>query len=166
MWTADSYGNDWSFTAGGGGIGASHVTYYARAVRCVRGTPQQGEFADSGDGTVVDLGTGSMWQTSLVGTTVTWQQALDACNGSDVGGHQDWRLPGIKELQSLLWTTATTGPTPGFGGGRWWSVLWSSTTGGTSHTGAWVRGPDDFITALVTKTGTGTGAALCVRNLP
>ena len=76
--------------------------------KCVSVDPR---FTDNGDGTVKDNLTGLIWSkdANCFGL-LTWVQALDAANtltsgscgltdGSVVG---NWRLPNIKELQSLL----------------------------------------------------------------
>ncbi len=73
-----------------------------RAVRAVRGTPLPGPvFRDNGDGSVTDLSTGLTWQQGET-RPMTWQQALAFCEGLDLAGHQDWRLPSIRELQTLV----------------------------------------------------------------
>lgn len=57
-------------------------------------------FFDNGDGTVT-AETGLMWQKGE-GGLLTWQSALDYCNGLVLAGHADWRLPNVKELESLV----------------------------------------------------------------
>ncbi len=64
---------------------------------------------DNGDGTVTDTSTGLMWQQSDsqnydngVYTPRTWEQALDYCETLTLADHDDWRLPTIKELRSLV----------------------------------------------------------------
>jgi hypothetical protein len=59
------------------------------------------------DGTVKDNLTGLEWvkaSGSLAGnsTNMDWNSAIDFCNGLDYAGHSDWRLPSIKELESLV----------------------------------------------------------------
>jgi Protein of unknown function (DUF1566)/Putative binding domain, N-terminal/Viral BACON domain len=61
-----------------------------------------GGYADNGDGTVTDTSTGLMWQQQAGSSTQTWEQALAYCEGLNLGGHTDWRLPSVKELQSLV----------------------------------------------------------------
>jgi hypothetical protein len=75
-----------------------------RYVRCVRGNPNYGknEFVDNGDGTITDLATGLMWRKADSGTTMNWEQALTYAEKLDHGGHDDWRLPNAKELQSIV----------------------------------------------------------------
>ncbi len=76
------------------------------------GCPMAGRFTDNGDGTVTDNCTGLTWQKNTAdingdgmirGTqdSVTWEQALQYCEGLDFAGHADWRLPNERELQSI-----------------------------------------------------------------
>ena len=54
-------------------------------------------------GTVTDNLTGLMWaQNANAAGTETWAEALTYCNDLSLGGHDDWRLPNVKELQSLI----------------------------------------------------------------
>jgi hypothetical protein len=73
-------------------------------VRCVRGNTDYGvnDLVDNGDGTVTDLATGLMWMRNDSGTGYTWQDALDHAEGLTFAGHDDWRLPSAKELQSIV----------------------------------------------------------------
>jgi hypothetical protein len=70
------------------------------------------------DGTVVDLGTGLMWQRCALGfqwqsgtctrntaaaAELTWEDALIAAAANKTfAGHRDWRLPNKNELGSLV----------------------------------------------------------------
>jgi hypothetical protein len=73
-------------------------------VRYVRGNPDYGvnDLADNGDGTVTDQATGLMWQQADSGATYNWDGALAYCNDLSLAGHDDWRLPNAKELQSIV----------------------------------------------------------------
>jgi len=83
------------------------------------GCPRTGEirFDDNGDGTVTDNCTGLMWQqdtadvdgggldtSSESGDRPGWCEALDYCEDTLDGfaGHDDWRLPNVHELQSIV----------------------------------------------------------------
>jgi hypothetical protein len=71
-------------------------------VRCVRGGPSPSQnFVDNGDGTVTDITTGLMWQQAEPGA-MAWGNALSYCQGLPLGGHYDWRLPNVKEIESLF----------------------------------------------------------------
>ena len=61
----------------------------------------QAAYRDNGDGTVSDLNTGLMWQQNP-GDKVTYAQAVAGASLCRAGGHNDWRLPTIKELYSLM----------------------------------------------------------------
>ena len=70
----------------------------------VRGNPAYGlnNFVDNHDGTVSDLATGLMWAKEDSPKPMDWQSALSYCEGFQLGGHSDWRLPNAKELQSIV----------------------------------------------------------------
>lgn len=73
-------------------------------VRCVRGQTEYGEndFVDNGDGTITDTATGLMWQQSDDGTTRNWEDALAYADDLELAGYDDWRLPNVKELHSIV----------------------------------------------------------------
>lgn len=71
--------------------------------RCVRGQPWgKNELVDNGDGSVTDHFSGLTWQQTDDGERRDWKQALAYCEGLRLAGREDWRLPNIKELQSLV----------------------------------------------------------------
>jgi len=72
--------------------------------RLVRGNESYGEniFVDNGDGTISDLATGLMWQMADDGQTRDWEDALSYAESLDLAGYDDWRLPDVKELQSIV----------------------------------------------------------------
>lgn len=76
-------------------------------VQCVRGNPAYGknDFADNRDGTVTDRATGLTWTKGDSGKGMNWEAALawvQQKNAEKFLGHADWRLPTIKELQSIV----------------------------------------------------------------
>ena len=105
-------------------------------VRYVRGNPAYGrnDFHDNGDGTVSDRATGLVWQQGDSGKAFDWQGALAYAEGLTLAGHDDWRLPNAKELQSLVdytrspATTNTAAIDPVFRVTQVESWYWSSTT--------------------------------------
>jgi hypothetical protein len=70
----------------------------------VRGAQAYGvnDLVDNGDGTVTDRTTGLMWQQGDSGKGLNWQEALAYAEGLELAGHDDWRLPNVKELESLV----------------------------------------------------------------
>ncbi|MBF0539181.1 MAG: DUF1566 domain-containing protein [Nitrospirae bacterium] len=91
------------------------TSYYAGddgAIRAGVSWPNP-RFTDNGDQTVTDNLTGLVWTKdastptggSCTGGNMTWQGALDyvAClNTANYLGHNDWHLPNINELESLI----------------------------------------------------------------
>ena len=92
----------WLFDFSYGMIGSKSkgLSYF---VRCVRGSSSisANNFQDNNDSTVTDKSTGLMWQQTEEGA-MTWESALNYCEGLSLAGHSDWRLPNIKELESLV----------------------------------------------------------------
>jgi len=68
---------------------------------------QQANYVDNGDGTVTDLVTGLMWEKSY--STMSWQEAQESAGDVTTGGYDDWRVPTIKELYSLIQFTGSQG---------------------------------------------------------
>ncbi|MBF0353512.1 MAG: DUF1566 domain-containing protein [SAR324 cluster bacterium] len=92
----------WGVDFGYGGVS----TYYKTAsydVRCVRGGQSGIWSLDylANAGTVLDKSRGLLWQQTDDGNRRTWEGALSYCEGLDLGGYNDWRLPNIKELESI-----------------------------------------------------------------
>jgi hypothetical protein len=59
------------------------------------------QYQDNGDGTITDLNTGLMWQ-KPVGEKMSFEEAMAAADTFSLADHDDWRLPTIKELYSLI----------------------------------------------------------------
>jgi hypothetical protein len=73
----------------------------------------QGRFVDNGDGTVTDTCTNLMWQQDTAdvsldgqvdgpGDSLAWCNAVTYCETLEFASYDDWRLPNIKELQSIV----------------------------------------------------------------
>ena len=65
------------------------------------GNMGSGRFDDNGDGTVTDLLTGLMWTKNANNGPDTFYNARNAATALATGGHTDWRMPNILELESL-----------------------------------------------------------------
>ena len=72
--------------------------------RMVRQSTSYGinNFVDNSDGTITDAATGLMWQQADDGTTRDWENSLSYAEGLSLAGHDDWRVPNAKELQSIV----------------------------------------------------------------
>lgn len=73
----------------------------------VRGNSNYGinDFAGNGDSTITDNASGLMWTKNDNGTGLNWEEALDFVQQKNAGnylGYNDWRLPNVKELQSIV----------------------------------------------------------------
>jgi len=70
----------------------------------VRGNQSYGinDFVDNGDKTITDKATGLMWAQEDNGQGITWKEALNYAENAELAGHTDWRLPNVKELQSIV----------------------------------------------------------------
>jgi hypothetical protein len=73
-------------------------------VHYVRGKTDYGinALVDNADGTITDRATGLTWMQADSGTGMNWEDALAYCEDSSISGHNDWRLPNAKELQSIV----------------------------------------------------------------
>ncbi|EGV20378.1 Lcl C-terminal domain-containing protein [Thiocapsa marina] len=78
----------------------------AKYVRCVRGNGYgDNAFVDNGDGTVTDRNNELMWSQYDSDAGVDWRDALAYAvekNAAGYLGYSDWRLPNVKELQSIV----------------------------------------------------------------
>jgi len=84
--------------------GGKEKTFF---VLCVRGNPNYGKnnFHDEGNGVITDCATGLVWSKADSGRGMNWQEALawaQQKNAEKFLGHGDWRLPSVKELQSIV----------------------------------------------------------------
>ena len=56
---------------------------------------------DNGNGTATDNNTGLKWQRQDDDQQYIWIEAVEYCQNLDLGARSDWRLPSIKELESI-----------------------------------------------------------------
>jgi len=70
----------------------------------------QPSYTDNGDGTITDNITGLTWVKAR-GEKMSWADAFSGAENCDVGGFEDWRMPTIKELYSLILFSGNTGIT-------------------------------------------------------
>ncbi len=177
-WTSELRADDatkvWA-TNSGGGIGAHPKSetisaggvkhFHVRAVRNIS-TPAAAvpRFLDNGNGTVTDRALGLIWQKIQPSLTMTWENALTFSDSLSLAGYTDWRLPNIKELQSLNDAGLTK---PSIDKTIFTSMAigkyWSSTTQFNSATRAWYLDCEYGIVTYELKTVQYN--VLCVRGL-
>lgn len=76
---------------------------FTKQVRAARGSIYgDNEFVNNADGTISDEATGLMWSQLDSEEGLDWEQALAYAENSEFGGYDDWRLPNVKELQSIV----------------------------------------------------------------
>jgi hypothetical protein len=114
-WSSNYYYVGTTHNGAASAFAVNHVTGHIKAypaaasghfgnyVRCVRGTAYgTNNFVDNGDGTITDQATGLMWTQNDSGQALDWQNALDSAENLVFAGYNDWRLPNIRELQSIV----------------------------------------------------------------
>ena len=91
-------------------FGGAEKTFY---VLYVRGNNTYGEndFVDNGDGTITDNATGLMWMQDDNNEGLLWKEALNYAEDYEFAGYTDWRLPDVKELQSIVDYSRSPGTT-------------------------------------------------------
>lgn len=124
-------------------------------------------FVINTDGTVSDPQTGLMWQRCSYGQvynaqtnncdgstpSLTWQEALKVAVKDATAKHDDWQVPNIKELASILehsCTEPSINETVFFGTKL--QNYWSSTSGVSNMSSAWVYQFDSGLNSLHAKT--------------
>ncbi len=101
------------------------------------GCSSVGRFVNNLDGTVTDLCTGLMWQQDTADANgdglhdfadgLNWFNALAYCENLSMAGKSDWRLPSVRELESIVdYETSVLRIDPVFSASP--SYYWSSTS--------------------------------------
>jgi len=113
-------------------------------------------YVDNGDGTVTDLNTGLQWEKKVTGSSCLhcvddtyrwsgdgsqetiwdWLGDVNTEGGTGFAGHSDWRIPNVKELQSIvIYEVNSPAIDPVFGDTGY--DHWSSSTIAGGTTNAW-----------------------------
>jgi len=116
---------------------------------------------DTGSEVVLDGMNGLVWKKTWANEK-DWPQALAYCEALSYGGYDDWKLPNIAELRSLVDIDSYSPATafPDFVSEYFWSS--TSWTGYENH--AWVVNFEDGTVSCGVKTGLITAYVLCVRS--
>ena len=166
-WSSQSQVNDntkaW-VTNAGGGVG-NHLkketisaggtkNYHVRAVRdIVPPKEYQSRYTQNADGTITDNLSGLMWKQQPLQDSLNWESALQFAEEANSAGVNDWRLPNIKELQSIN-DEEYSNPSinPVFNGQITVGKYWSSTSLPNQTTKAWYLDTRFGITTYALKT--------------
>ena len=176
-WTSERQANDtnkiWCTNAGGGignhprteTISAGGIKkFHARAVRDIAvpiTIPTR--FTDNGDSTILDNLTNLIWQKFPDTTPQTWEQAITYAENLNFANATNWRLPNIKELQSLNdETMVQPSVTSPYFQNLGVNKYWSATTLPNQTTKAWYWSTAYGITTYDLKINNNN--VLCVRN--
>jgi hypothetical protein len=166
-WSSQSQVNDntkaWVTNAGGGvgnhlkketisAGGTKH--YHVRAVRdIVPPKEYQSRYIQNADGTITDNLSGLIWKQQPLQDSLNWESALQIAEEANIAGINDWRLPNIKELQSIN-DEEYSNPSinPVFNGQITVGKYWSSTSLPNQTTKAWYLDTRFGITTYALKT--------------
>ncbi len=114
-------------------LAAIFAAFFARQV-------EASTLVNNGDGTVSDTRTGLTWQQADPGMTMNWETALAYCNSLTLSDTDDWRLPNVKELESITddtkWPPMDTTYFP-FNGYYWSSTTYLDRTVSSTKDHAW-----------------------------
>lgn len=121
------------------------AAYHVRAVRGGQVQPDD-RFVDNQDGTVTDTLTCLQWQQATADTTgdgvadlMTWESALAYAEGLFFAGHNDWRLPDMNELTSIVdYSRFDPAIDPTYFPDTVSFYYWSSTTAAYNPHNAWL----------------------------
>lgn len=138
------------------------------------GCPSEDRFVDNADGTVTDHCTGLIWQKDTADVNgdvkidaadlLSWCDALAYCENLSFAGHDDWRLPNVRELQSIVdYGRFNQSIDSVFGAVS--DLYWSSTTVAGFPGDAWVVVFRDGVVDPLVEKG-GQGHVRAVRSGP
>ena len=138
----DSRNYAWTINFKNGTDGNKGKTTSSAYVRAVRGgtiTPKpQGHYRDNGNGTVTDTKTGLIWQKDTAKNSMSWSEALAYCESLKLGERWTWRLPTIKELESIVDLSVCVPAIDLVFQDTKNGKYWTSTTEDDSRTYAWI----------------------------
>jgi hypothetical protein len=140
-------------------------------VRCVRNSHELAiwpfDFTEIDNTVINHSSTGLMWRKTTNNTLRTWEQSLNYCQNLSSGGYEDWRLPNIMELQTIIdYTKAYPAinqdyfsNTPNYSARNW-----TSTTHNSDNAYAYLYLWDTGNTSYEVKMNSSLVTARCVRS--
>ncbi|MEJ2501380.1 MAG: DUF1566 domain-containing protein [Campylobacterales bacterium] len=93
---------------------------------------------DNVTGIVTDSATGLQWQDDKVNNQMPWKTAIEYCEALELGGFDDWRLPNLNALKSIVDRSKFT---PAIVSGFDFTAsqeYWSSTTNAHFPNNGWI----------------------------
>jgi len=150
--------------------------YTSNTVRLVHGSLSTSFFTANSNGTVTDQVNGLMWAKCADGqsgtncgtgsaTSVSWSQALNIAYDSTLSGYDNWRLPNIKELQTLIdYNSFSPSAYTNFFPGTTNSKFWTASPAIFNSNYTWVA---DFSSGNIdVSTANSNNALRIVRSIP
>ena len=143
-------------------------------IRCVSGDylDKKYNFLDNGNGTLIDISTGIIWQKCALGASgsdcqngtpseLTWNDALVACKSLSLNGRQ-WKLPNINETMSFhsRFTDFTADLSSFPMDSSYSEGSWASTTSNQDKSKAYYN--KDFRANRIEKLKTATNRVRCI----
>ena len=116
---------------------------------------------ENGGKIVRDSVTGLIWQGIVDDLDQTWDEARIYCENMVYAGYNDWRLPNIRELETLLDFEESEEPPSSFPNIPNWR-FWSSTTYDLNSNSAWFLNLE-YGGSVVDREKTAKFLVLCVR---
>ncbi len=176
-WTKDRQSNDTTkiwVTNAGGGIGnhpksetisaGGTKKFHVKAVRdVVPPITIPSHYTDNGDSTITDHATNLMWLKFPVSGSLSWENAISYAESLNLATYTDWRLPNVKELQSLNDESVVNPSVNGtYFGALGIKKFWSSTTLPNQTSKAWYW--DNQFGVITYDAKTNVNDVICVRE--
>ena len=142
-WSSTTHADDpdkaWgvNFQYGQDSYDSKNHTYYVRAVRSENPLKFDNLIINNNE-TVTDITTGLMWERFEPVESNKWETAIAYCENLMLSNYKDWRLPGLKELKSIVnYSMYNPSISNNFFPNIRTSFYWSSTTRVNNSSSAW-----------------------------
>lgn len=142
-WSSTTFANypqprAWVVSFPYGQVGNFNESNDVNYVRCVQGGQAPPNNFTANNGTVTDQRTGLVWQQQDDGQLRSWEGAIAYCESLSLDNQSVWRVPNVKELESINDESRVgSAIDPAFTGTKS-SEYWTSTTNATTSVEAWV----------------------------